>query len=154
MNLDDTQKKKIVEWIEQGLQLPDIQSKLEQEFGLKLTYMEARFLLDDLELTPKDVETPKDNKSEDASDASKDTAQEEGAAPGMGGVRVKVDEIAHPGAVFSGKVTFSDGNKAEWHLDQMGRLALAPEITGYKPPESDITAFQDELKKALSGLGI
>ena len=52
---------------------------------------------------------------------------------GPGGVSVGVDEIAIPGTLVSGKVTFSDGNTAAWHLDQTGRLGLAPKQPGYRP---------------------
>ena len=43
----------------QGAKLSEIQTRLASEFGLKLTYMEVRFLVDDLKLTPKDPEPPK-----------------------------------------------------------------------------------------------
>src|SRR3989442_14518742 len=59
MNLDDTQKKKVTEWIAQGLKLSEIQKLLGDELGLRLTYMEARLLVDDLKLIPKDTEPPK-----------------------------------------------------------------------------------------------
>ena len=42
------------------------------------------------------------------------------------------------GAVISGKVTFSDGEKADWYLDQTGRLGLGPQKQGYRPPASDV----------------
>src|ERR1044072_791889 len=59
MNLDDAQRRKVSEWIEQGLKLSEIQTKLGSELGLKLTYMDVRFLIDDLKLKPKDAEPPK-----------------------------------------------------------------------------------------------
>jgi len=59
MNLDDEQKRKVTEWIAQGLKLSEIQKRLGDELGLRLTYMEARLLVDDLKLMPKDTERPK-----------------------------------------------------------------------------------------------
>jgi len=68
-------------------------------------------------------------------------------------VKVKVDQIAQPGAVVSGSVTFSDGNTAAWYLDQFGRLGLAPKKQGYKPPASDLQVFQTELQNELAKMG-
>ena len=59
MNLDEAQRTKVAEWIAQGLKLSDIQNRLVSELGLTMTYMEVRFLVDDLKLAPKDVEPPK-----------------------------------------------------------------------------------------------
>ncbi|HEY5998108.1 MAG TPA: hypothetical protein VI078_02250, partial [bacterium] len=59
MNLDEAQRTKVAEWIRQGLKLSEIQNQLATDFGLRLTYMEVRFLVDDLKLTPKDAEPPK-----------------------------------------------------------------------------------------------
>ena len=53
--------------------------------------------------------------------------------PGGGKVSVTVDQITKPGAIVSGKVTFSDGQNAEWYLDQAGRLGVVPKQQGYKP---------------------
>jgi hypothetical protein len=64
-----------------------------------------------------------------------------------------LDQIARPGAVVSGKVTFSDGNKAEWYFDQMGRLGMVPQTPGYRPPTSDLQQFQSLLDKELSKMG-
>ncbi len=42
MNLDETQRKKVAAWIEEGLKLADIQKRLETEFGFRVTYLEVR----------------------------------------------------------------------------------------------------------------
>src|SRR3989442_10612862 len=123
MNLDDAQKKKVTEWIAQGLKLSEIQKRLGDELGLRLTYMEARLLVDDLKLIPKDTEPPKPvelsgkpaDQGADAPVAGAEPSEEAGELPegelpraGAGNVKVKVDRIARPGAVASGSVTFSD----------------------------------------------
>jgi len=169
MNLDDAQKKKVTEWIAQGLKLSEIQRRLGDELGLRLTYMEARLLVDDLKLVPKDVEPQKavelSGKTADqgmnapmAGGEPGDETDEslpEGEFPkaGAGNVKVKVDQITRPGAVASGSVTFSDGNTAAWYLDQLGRLGFAPTKKGYKPPASDLQAFQTELQNELAKMG-
>jgi hypothetical protein len=56
--------------------------------------------------------------------------------------------------MVSGKVTFSDGVKAAWHLDQTGRLGLAPKQPGYRPSAADVQEFQAALEKELSKMGM
>jgi hypothetical protein len=54
----------------------------------------------------------------------------------------------------SGKVTFSDGNSADWYLDQTGRLGLAPKKEGYRPTAADVQAFQMALERELARAGL
>jgi hypothetical protein len=160
MNLDDAQRKIVAEWIKQGLKLSEIQNRLASELGLHVTYMDVRLLVDDLKLTPKDVERPKTASgvlsapgTRAAASKQASTPQTAAPAPGSGSVSVDVDQIARPGAVVSGKVTFSDGNIAEWYFDQAGRLGLLPQQTGYRPSASDLQQFQTALDAQLSRLG-
>lgn len=152
MTLDDAQKKKVSEWIEQGLKLSEVQDKLQSDFGLRMTYMEVRFLIDDLGVKLKD-------KPREESPAIKAEAPAAPAHPEAdddlieGKVSVSVDQVTRPGALVSGKVKFSDGKSADWHLDQMGRLGLAPQEKGYKPPQEDLMEFQAELQNELARLG-
>ena len=155
MNLDEAQRKKIAGWIEEGLKLSDIQNRIGSEFGLRLTYMDVRFLVDDLKLVPKDPETPKAPETPTAetksSPANPNPADAIPTAPG--GVSVSVDQLARPGTIASGKVTFSDGNRAEWHFDQTGRLGLLPQQPSYRPPAADLQQFQILLEAELSKMG-
>jgi hypothetical protein len=157
MNLDDAQRKKVAGWITEGLKISEIQNRLASELGVRMTYMDVRMLVDDLKLIPKDAE-PKPVAPMLAPDSAKPAAQPapsplpESAAP-IGSVSVVVDQIARPGAIVSGKVTFSDGNKAEWHLDQTGRLGLATQQQGYRPSAPDVQQFQAALEAELSKLG-
>ncbi len=156
MNLDDAQKKKVSEWIAQGLRLSEIQTRLASELGAKLTYMEVRFLVDDLKLTPKDPEPPKQPAPSPLASPTappQAPAEKQAAAPAPGGVSVAVDEIAKPGTAVSGKVTFTDGNSADWYFDQTGRLGLVPQKEGYRPPQTDLQQFQAALEAELSRLG-
>jgi hypothetical protein len=161
MNLDDVQLKKVSEWINQGLRLSDIQGRIASELGLKLTYMDVRLLVDDLKLTPKDLEPPKPVNSTlntptagpKPSPAGKTPPTEAAESKGASSVSVQIDQIARPGSVVSGKVTFSDGNRAEWYFDQMGRLGLIPQTPGYRPPASDLREFQSLLDNELSKMG-
>jgi hypothetical protein len=121
--------------------------------------MEARFLVDDLKLKLKDPEPPKVAKLEAQSasppaPAAPNVPGEILPPPGPAGkVSVGVDQIARPGAIVSGKVTFSDGQTAEWYLDQTGRLGVVPKQTGYKPSPGDVQDFQLALQQEIARLG-
>ncbi len=162
MNLDEAQKEKVSGWIAEGLKLSDIQKRLSTECGLHLTYMEVRFLVDDLKLIPKDVEPskPAELSAPKAAPARAVTGTvSKGAPPPAaqpeppGGVTVSLDQIARPGAVVSGQVTFSDGQSAEWYLDEVGRLGLMPKQPGYRPSQEDVMEFQAELQNQLAQHG-
>jgi hypothetical protein len=172
MNLDEAQRKKVAEWIAQGLKLSDIQNRLASDLGVRMTYMDVRLLVDDLKLTPKDVEPPKPAASALTAGASPASANRPGpvgakgqppggakakeSAPAArpGKVSIAVDHLARPGALVSGNVTFSDGNQAEWYIDQGGRLGLVPQQTGYRPPATDLQQFQMALDSELSRMGL
>jgi hypothetical protein len=158
MNLDEGQKRKVGVWISQGLKLSEIQSRLASEFGLNLTYMDVRLLVDDLKLTPKDAEPAQTSSvlSEAAVPSSKAAPpppESQAEAPGSGQVSVAVDQLARPGALVSGKVTFSDGKQADWYMDQTGRLGLVPQQPGYRPPPADLQKFQASLEAELARIG-
>ena len=158
MKLDDAQNKKVSAWIAEGLKLAEIQKRLGAEYGLNLTYMEVRLLVDDLKLVPKDPAPPKPDKLPSLPAAGGVLPEAGGASPappgGLGKVGVSVDTLARPGALVSGNVTFSDGQSAAWHLDQMGRLGLVPKQPGYKPSAADLQSFQQTLEAELGKLGL
>ena len=157
MNLDEAQRQKVAAWIADGAKLSEIQTRLMSELGLKLTYMEVRFLVDDLKLTPKDPEPPKVAApvAEAAKPAEPKSAPPPAGTSGRtGGVSVTVDQLARPGAIVSGKVAFSDGQQAEWYLDQSGRLGVVPKQQGYKPTAADVQQFQAALAKRNGADGI
>ncbi|MGA9776839.1 MAG: hypothetical protein ACLPRE_10255 [Limisphaerales bacterium] len=153
MNLDENQRQRVTAWILQGAKLSEIQSRLAQEFGLRLTYMEVRLLVDDLKLTPKDPEPPKNVEPPAKPDDAKSTPPPAETTPAIGRVSLSVDQLTRPGAVVSGKVTFSDGQTADWYLDQTGRLGVVPKQPGYKPSAADVQQFQMALEKEISRMG-
>ena len=171
MEVTDEHKRRISSWIAEGAKLSDVQRRLADEENLHLTYMEVRFLVDDLKLTPKDVarsEAPVavgGGPDAGALPAAADSgvgsmsamAAPAGAtlpAQGGGKLSVSVDEITRAGALVSGNVVFSDGKKAGWYLDQLGRLGMVPEEQGYRPPQADIAEFQLALEKELTRMGM
>ena len=153
MKLDEAQRLAVTKWIADGAKLSEIQNRLATEFGLKLTYMEARFLVDDLKLTPKDPEPPKVVAPPVAPATTPLTTQPIPTAPVGGNVTVTVDQITKPGTMISGKVAFSDGQLADWYLDQPGRLGVVPKQQGYKPTAEDVKEFQLALQQEVAKLG-
>ncbi len=145
MSLTEDQRAAISKWIEQGASLPDIQKRLKEEFQISLTYLETRLLADDLKLALKEPERPIEPPPLPPPDKA--------AAPASGKVAVTIDQITRPGAMVSGRATFSDGQTAEWYLDQTGRLGLNPSTPGYRPSQQDVMDFQVELEKLARNQG-
>jgi hypothetical protein len=157
MNLNESQQQTVTAWVTEGLKLSDIQTRLASELGVRLTYMEVRFLVDDLKLKLKDPDPPKSPApqpvQETAIAETPPEAPPEPPAAGLGNVSVAVDQLARPGALVSGKVKFSDGMSADWYLDQTGRLGLIPQQQGYKPSAPDVQQFQIALESEMAKLG-
>jgi len=172
MTLTPEQKKSVSEWVAAGDNLYAVQKKLSDQFKVSMTYMDVRFLVDDLNLQLKDP-APK----VDTSDVSKgapakaapdkkgfiDKAKEklglgkdEGApgdeaAPPGAGVTVTVDKVSlNPNAMASGTMTFPDGVTGRWMVDLQGRPGIV-EVSkpGYRPSPEYAQAFMQELSLAL-----
>lgn len=148
-DLSEDQVETVRGWVAQGARMADVQKKLTEEFGFKVTYMDTRFLALDLEL---EFAKDEEEKTEDpaASVLVEDPAMPEFPA-GIGEVDATVDQVARPGAMVSGTVTFSDGMKGRWLIDEMGRPSIDPDQAGYQPTEDDLEAFQEKLRGLLDG---
>lgn len=147
-------------WAADGATLNQIQDRLKTEFALVLTYLEARLLMADVGVRLKDkerpVEKPAEPPTEPASiepEAAAGDVAGETAEKSAGPVTLSIDQITVPGALASGKVTFSDGVTASWYVDQMGRLGLGGAPQGYQPPPGDVPVFQQQLDRALMQAG-
>lgn len=152
MKLTEDQKKQVAQWVAEGASLSDVQRRLKEECAVSITYMDVRFLVDDLQLQLK--EQPKQSEAVERLAAAKQEGESARSAPSTGGgVAITMDTITKPHALASGKVTFSDGETAEWMLDQTGRLGLNPSKPGYRPSETDVMSFQRELQRVAQGLG-
>lgn len=167
MEFSDQQRQAVKEWLGAGASLSDVQQRLKSEFGLAMTYMDVRLLVLELGASVKEKPEPKPPKSEtpkqkpgapEAADPYADEFEEPGAPPppdaGAGGkVTMSLDRLVVPGAMVSGNVTFSDGVKSRWLIDQMGRFGLDPETPGYRPSPADLQAFQTLLRSELQRHG-
>lgn len=150
-DLSSEQVEMVKKWVAEGAQMADLQKRLKDDFGFNVTYMDTRFLSLDLALNfqvdeeesegPNDIENPEAQEEVDLGPL----VQDEEA------VTVTLDQVARPGAMVSGTVTFSDGMKALWLIDEMGRPSIDPDQPGYQPSEADLVRFQAELKGLLDG---
>lgn len=165
-SLTSEQISQIQAWADEGDGLPEIQKKLRDEFTLRITYLETRFLLEDLkiELKPEPVAEPEPEETEPSPDAAESAPENAGAGDegsdgkadgeGTASVTVSVDSVLRPDAIISGKVDFGGGNVTAWWLDQLGRLGMDPVESGFRPSEAQILAFQDELRAVIQKSGL
>ena len=146
---------KIHQWVADGTDMSGLQAKLKNELGHSLTYMDTRFLALDLDLRfpeeekeePEAASTPEDDLPA-PSQTTGSPLDPDSPAP-TGQVQVTVDQLTRPGALVSGTVTFSDGERALWLIDEMGRPSIDPDTPGYQPTEADLMQFQNTLRAQL-----
>jgi DNA-binding transcriptional MerR regulator len=127
----------------EGTSLSEIQKILQEEHDVNLTYMELRLISSGLEVNWSKLDPPEEEKVD-----VEDVVQEP-EATGNGETVVNVSKVVRPGAVVSGDVTFKSGARAEWYLDQLGRLGLNPTHNSGKPSEEELQEFQQELQGVL-----
>ena len=151
--LTPAQISKVSAWVAEGATLSQIQERLSTQLEVPMTYMDVRFLVDDLNLALVEKEEPKPVEDSAADAAPAEAAVPTETAQGAGVVTVEVDTIAQPHAMVSGHVTFSDGEKADWYIDHQGRPGMAARTPGYRPTPQDITDFQTKLDAALRQAG-
>ena len=164
--LTPEQVETIKSWAADGAQMPEIQKRLGEELGLAATYMDTRFLVLDLGLELKEdepeeevaeevVENPAAENAAGNIPAAENVAGEIPAAENIGGssVSVVLDQVTKPGAMVSGRITFSDGETGLWWIDANGRPGLDTATAGYRPSEEDLMAFEMELRRLLEGGG-
>ena len=158
MNLNEAQQQTVTGWVAGGSKISEVQNLLATELGVRLTYMEVRLLVDDLKLKLQDPELPPPVAPVAAPDQPvvPPVAPAPPLPPGTtaGTVSLSVDQLTRPGALVSGKVTFSDGINADWYLDQTGRLGVVPQQQGYKPSAADVQQFQLALEREMTKLGL
>ena len=154
--MTNEERKPIVkQLLAEGKTLSEIQDFLQRQKGDSITYMELRLLLSempDAKLPEKEPMKPVAVVTAPSPVAATPSAP--GATPaGAGKLSINVDQIPQPGAMLSGFVRFSSGAKAQWFLDEMGRLGLDPELGSSKPTQADMTEFSTELRRMLEQSG-
>jgi hypothetical protein len=151
--LSSEQLAHVEQWASDGANLNQVQDRLRSEFGINLTYLDARLLMLDVGVRIKD--RPKEAvKAPEVSPEGVDADLNAADTMAAGSVQLVADHITIPGAIISGKVSFSDGQMASWHMDQTGRLSLTGAPKGYQPPAADIPLFQQQLDMLMQRAGI
>jgi len=79
MSLSPEQTASVATWVQDGASLSEVQKRIQEDFGISMTYMDVRFLVDDLNVDLVD-RAPKP----DASDVTKTPPPPPGAAQGAG----------------------------------------------------------------------
>ena len=153
MNLSAEQEALVRQWVAEGASLSDVQKNIRSEFGLHPTFFDVRMLVMNLGATLKDKEVQV--AADDVTKAKLPPKPGTAAPQAPGSVTVSVDTLqVIPGAIISGSVVFSDGNKARWYFDKMGRFGFEPELPGYTPPEGDMQSFKVQLSQELRQRGL
>ena len=182
--LTEEQKADVAKWFAAGASLDEIQKRMKTEFGVHMTYLDVRLMVAELpqpvETEPAAPDGPaREGLAHDGPArevpapprrvaSSSGLASDEGTSaapkrydldapdgtPPASDLTVEVDALTIPGTYASGDVTFSDGTKAKWYLDQQGRLGLGNAPEGYRPSQSDAALFQARLVEALRAHGL
>lgn len=157
MELSDAQKAAITQWIQKGRSLADVQRSLREDFEISMTYMDVRFLVDDLDIAvvEEEAEAPEVELGADATAEPAELAEAELVDEGANGaVTVDVDAIPRPGSLVNGTVVFSDGVSLGWQLSAAGQLGLIPgDDPEYRPNPEDVQSFQSQLEEVLRKKG-
>jgi len=152
MELTDSQKSAVTEWVQEGRSIAEIQRSLLEEYKISMTYMDVRFLVDDLDIAMVEPETDEeDGSAEEATPADAELVDDGGAS----GVSVEVDAVMRPGSLVSGTAKFSDGKSLGWQLSASGQLGLVPDENDpeYRPADKDLQEFQTQLQEILQQKG-
>lgn len=150
MITDEQRDRFIVEKLNQGMPLGDVQKLLADEYGITMTFFDLKLLVADLEEV--------DWASQDAARAAGKEAAEADVAGGAEvaeetpqGTTVTVNKINRPDVMMSGQVSFASGAKGNWAIDNLGRPTLGLAEGSSQPTEEDVMEFQQELQRVLRG---
>ena len=142
----------VAELLNEGLSLSDIQKKLQDDKDVKMTFLDLRILASELEKVDWSKQKSDIAASEAAKKAEEDKKKDDKKDKTEAGKTViEISRLKRPGSIANGSVKFISGAKAEWILDQTGRLALDKQSG--EPTEEDIQDFQTELQSVLSNGG-
>ncbi len=141
--MEDTALRELVAQLrKEGKSLNEILDILHKEHEVKLTFLELRMLVAEIEKNkPVEKKPPKREPAK----------KEEAASPAGGGAVVEIDQIPRPGAQLSGRASLPSGARVQWFVDAMGRLGMSLEPGSAQPTQADIMAFQETLTRRLQG---
>lgn len=151
----DEIKKYVAELLNEGVSLSEIQKRLQSEKNIKITFLDLRLMVSEIgnidwskQQSEKEPEAEKIKPEKEALTDEKSKTIESDNGDAAARTIVEVSRLTRPGTVANGSVKFASGVKADWMIDQYGRLGLN-KSTGEPTPE-DVKEFQIELQKMLS----
>ena len=145
--LENEVKLYLAQLLDEGVSLSNAQSEINHKYDLKLTYMDIRIMASALDVDWKKHDPhPPVTKDEEKVPETPDA--DEPADADTGKTVVEISKLMRPGTALSGTVKFASGPRADWYVDQTGRLGLE-NLSGGEPTPEDIQAFQLELRAAL-----
>ena len=171
MDITELQKSTIAERVKKGETIAIIQRRLREEMELSLTYMDVRFLVDDLNLVYSEPDEVSQIEEENAGNVEpveacqieKENAANVEPVEAIDAIEVpelvcsvqeNVDPVTPPGSLVCGTVNFSDGKQMSWQLSAAGQLALVPgDDPEYRPNPEDMQEFQTQLQQVLQKHG-
>ena len=113
-----------------------------EDLGIKLTFMDTRFLLQDLDIQIRQPEPePQAEQPAELSGAAAPPASL------LGKTQVTVDEITPPHALMAGKILFRSGAQGVWDIDRTGRINW--DATLGEPTADDLREFETELQSVI-----
>ena len=157
----------IMEKLNSGMSLSDLQKLLDSEYGMKMTYFELRMIVSGLRIdwdkqekkqrpvipTPQapspapKAPAPKqeasldglaeDSQPLDDEDEEETDDNDETDDTDDGNTVVTIYDSPMPGAVMSGSVKFASGASGTWMMNRMGQLGLASLDEGSEQPTQD-----------------
>ncbi|MCR4573941.1 MAG: hypothetical protein K5787_09255 [Lentisphaeria bacterium] len=169
----------IAEQLNAGVSLSDVQTRLAQEYGIKMTYFELRMLAMGLSVdwekqdkpkatpapvvaAPQEAAVEDETKAADTFDteteetgleaeADEDEELDDSEEAVAGETKIVLDETPHPGAALSGTAVFASGASGKWLLSRSGQLGFEADEGSAEPDENDWQLFQTELRNILQG---
>ncbi|MBQ7651583.1 MAG: hypothetical protein IJS15_11525 [Victivallales bacterium] len=158
----------IMEKLNSGMSLSDLQKLLDSEYGMKMTYFELRMIVSELRIEwdkqekkhkpaipmqPAPAPQASEQKAAEPLNGFADeelSSDDDEAEDAEGGTVVTIDDAPMQGAVMSGSVKFASGASGKWMMNRMGQLGLASLDEGSEQPtQDDLMLFQQELQTVL-----
>lgn len=124
MSLTPEQKATVATWIAAGDNLSAVQKKLREHFQVSMTYMDVRFLVDDLNLTLKDPAPKADASDVTKAQAPKPAAAKPAAVPEKKSLIDKAKEKLGLGGADTGSA--ADANASEDDLIEEDAVPAGP----------------------------
>jgi len=176
---NDERDQLIMEKLNSGMSLSDLQKLLNSEYGISMTYFDLRLLTTTLKIQWEKQDKPKKpalapqpqkkqidplpeeepvNASPQDTDASEDTEEtgetdddaEDGEFDESEGTVVTIDDTPIQGASISGTVKFASSASGKWMMDRQGHLGIYElDKDSEQPSQDDIQLFQIELQKLM-----